>query len=75
MRGREARLGAMRLSSMAWTALAFLARGGGGGNGGVRVAEAFLPIGPEVFEKGGKLPLYVNELTSIRKQAPLDHYQ
>lgn len=58
-------------SSMVWTALAAV----GGGVGG-RVVEAFLPgIGPEVFNKGDKLPLYVNELTSTRKQAPLDHYQ
>ncbi|CBJ27720.1 EMP/nonaspanin domain family protein [Ectocarpus siliculosus] len=57
---------------MAWTSLALLAVAGGGGSG---VEASWLPsIGPKVFDKGSKLPLFVNELTSVRTQAPLDHY-
>ena len=55
--------------STAWMALAALVAGGRG-------AEGFLPmIGPEMFDAGDKLPLFVNELTSTRTQAPMDHYQ
>ncbi|CAM9910690.1 unnamed protein product [Ectocarpus sp. 8 AP-2014] len=58
---------------MAWSSLALLAVAGGGGSG---VEASWLPsIGPKVFDKGSKLPLFVNELTSVRTQAPLDHYQ
>lgn len=48
----------------------------GAGMGGAGVAEALLPmIGPEMFNLGATLPLFVNELTSTRTQAPMDHYQ
>lgn len=54
---------------MAWMALTAAVAGGRG-------AEGFLPmIGPEKFDVGAKLPLFVNELTSTRTQAPMDHYQ
>jgi len=48
--------------------------GGGGAGGGVEAS--WLPsIGPKMFEMGAQLPLYVNELTSVRTQTTLDHYQ
>lgn len=57
-------------------ALALILGGWGGERQTAPVAEAFFPgIGPEVFETGAELPLYVNELTSTKKPAPLDHYQ
>eukprot|EP00903_Cladosiphon_okamuranus_P019197 g17655.t1 len=39
------------------------------------VGASWLPsIGPKEFETGDQLPLYVNELTSLRTQTTLDHY-
>ena len=61
--------GGMRSSASAMAALVlggFCRRGAG---------ALFPTIGPEVFKAAQKLPLFVNELTSTRTQAPMDHYQ
>ncbi|CAM9602511.1 unnamed protein product [Pylaiella littoralis] len=59
-------------SCVAWSGLA-LGVGILGGAGGVQAS--WLPsIGPKEFQRGDKLPLFVNELTSVRAQYPLDHY-
>lgn len=56
-------------SSAAWAAFSALCLAGRG-------VDGFGPkTGADVFAKGAKLPLYVNELTSTRTQAPMDHYQ
>lgn len=69
---RRGPIGKMLKSAAPWAVLMLA----GSGNREGSFANAFLPgLGPEVFETGAKLPLYVNELTSTRKQAPLDHYQ
>lgn len=57
---------------MAWSVVAL----GVGVIGGAGVEASWLPsIGPKEFQRGDKLPLFVNELSSLTKQTPLDHYE
>jgi transmembrane 9 superfamily protein 2/4 len=38
-------------------------------------AAAYLPgVGPRKYKQGDQLPLYVNELSSLRTQVPFDFY-
>lgn len=65
--------GSGRGSATTWAALSLAAAVIGGSRG---VGASWWPsIGPKEFELNDQLPLFVNELTSLKTQTKLDHYQ